>query len=340
MGTGDANYYAFFDKPIPENLAANRSGVLTEGQQVALQRHIENAKTTITILGIMLVCAALVLCFLFWKIDASDGVVSLKFQFLNAGVIIVVLGVFMAWFAGDWFVFFAGDDLENRAVKTDIGRIEWDGRRYQMRTDTRLLRSLRSGVSSPPPGHYSFYYLPRTGLVVLAEEMFTAETAEPRSALLQALANSNNFTDEDLAHNRNEMLSKRQENQLIQVVAWYLLILLVAAVLFGIMTPQIMRVVSSTGYLLLVIVPTVLALRFGWSALQIIVDLWNGRVKSVDGQIAREIRRSRYSNSYYYVMDGFRFQVSQAAHNALIEGRPYRVYYVPHSKRLISLELL
>jgi|GEM_PF-1472590 len=339
-GADDANYFAFFDKPVPENLAANRHGIVSDRQQDALKSTIENVKTTTAILIFMLLCAGIAMGFLFWKIDSVDGVTSVPFQFLNAGVLIVILGAFAGWFAGDWFVFFAGDDLDNRVVESATGRIEWNGRRYQMRTETRLLRSLRSGVTLPPPGDYRFYYLPHTGLVVLAEEMPLANADEPGSVLFRALANSNNFSLDDLDLNRNGLLSKHQENRLLQVMAFYLLIFLAGAVLFGSMIAQIIRATSSTTHLLLMIIGVVLALRFGWSGVQIVMDLWNGKVKSVDGPIARETRRSRYSTAYYYVIDGLRFQVSQAAYNALVEGRPYRVYYVPHSQRLISLELL
>lgn len=337
--TESANYFAFFDKPTPENLAANHGGVLSLRQQKAVETMIAYQRSTIAVVGGMLILAAFFMGFLFWKIDASDGTVSFNAQLINAAVLLLIIGLFAGLFFGDWFVFFAEDDLENRVVESAAGRIEWNGRRYQMRTDTRLLRSLRSAVALPPPGYYRFYYLPRMGLVVLAEELLTGKEDQP-SILFRALADSNNFTLEDLDQNRKGTLSKHQEAHLIKITVQYLIMYLAAALLFGSMVLQILHSLSSTGFLLLMIVGVVLVVRFSRSAGQVIADLWVGKVKSVDGPIAREIRRSRYSHSYYYVIDGYRFQVSTEAYNALVEGRPYRVYYASHSQQLLSLELL
>jgi hypothetical protein len=43
---------------------------------------------------------------------------------------------------------------------------------------------------------------------------------------------------------------------------------------------------------------------------------------------------------YYYRLNRLRFPVSEAGYDALIVGRPYRVYYLPRSKILLSLEPL
>lgn len=339
-GTEEVDFYAFFDKPTPENLAANRSGILSQPQHDALQRNISDQKNSIAILTGMLIVAAFILSFFFWIIDSQDGSISIEAQVLNAAVILLALGVFLRFFARDWFIFFIGDDLENRVVKTEPGRIEWNGRHYLMSTDDRVLRSFHSRTVLPPPGNYRFYFLPHTGLVVLAEKNVPGQVEDSEDYYLRVLANSNRFTYADLDRNRNGLLSRHQENQLLQVFMLYFLGLFMMVLLFFSMKSQTARAMSPTAIYLLSIVCIFLVLRLGGTALRTLADLWIGKVKSMDGLLVRDVRRSRYADTYYYVMDAYRFQVSRAAYNALIEGKHYRVFYVPHSRRLVSLQPL
>jgi hypothetical protein len=45
-----------------------------------------------------------------------------------------------------------------------------------------------------------------------------------------------------------------------------------------------------------------------------------------------------FKGTHFYVLDGQRFIVSQKGYAALTEGPSYRLYYVPHSKRLVNIE--
>jgi hypothetical protein len=209
----DANYFAFFDKPSPENLASNRIGILTAQQQAALQTHISYRKSTSAIMIGTLIVSAIFMSFLFWKIDSADGTFSITAQLINAGLLILIFGIFASYLTGDWFVYFMGDDLENRAVESAPGTMEWDGKRYRMQTDTRSLRALRDGAVLPP-GQYRFYYLPHTGLVVMAEELETIP-GQHSSLLLRTLASANRFSLDELKMNHEGLLSKHQENELV-----------------------------------------------------------------------------------------------------------------------------
>jgi len=46
------------------------------------------------------------------------------------------------------------------------------------------------------------------------------------------------------------------------------------------------------------------------------------------------------SYTYYYVINDRFFPVTQEAYGALIDGLQYRAYYLPRTKRLISIEAL
>jgi hypothetical protein len=334
----DANYFAFFDKPTPENLAANHSGILSTPQQKAIEGMIANQKHMTLIFGVMSILSIFFLCFLVWKIDSSDGSISFTVQAINAAVAILMFGIFMNALMDDWSLFFAGDDVANGVVESAPGKIEWGRTRYEIRTENRLLRSLRaSRPALPPPGAYRFYYLPRTGLVVMAEEL-GKHHEHHAPALLQALAGANSFSLEDLKVNQEGLLSKRQENKLLLLILMDLAIGLTSAVLFAVFIPQVLRATSSIGLLLLFVIGGVILLRFGWSALKLIADLWHGRVESMEGPLTRQYRRAKYSISYYYVYDRYRFQVSAAGYHALVEGRSYRVFYAPRSKQLVAIE--
>lgn len=338
-GIGDANYFAFFDKPTPENLAANHGGILAAQQQKALDGIIAAQKHSAVIFGSMSVAAVLFLCFLFWKIDALDGVISFDAQLINSVVVILIFGVFIGFIVGDWFLFFAGDDLTNGVVESATGKIEWNGKRYQMRTDTRLLRSSRlSRVTLPPAGDYRFYYLPRTGLVVMAEEVRTKKAHDPARGLLLALASANKFSLDDLSQNQKGLLSKRQENWLSGILLFYGLIFISGLVLIGSMILQILRAESTTYFIMLTVIAALLVLRFGVEIPRIVWDVWRGKVKQVEGPVSPRTRRSRYHTSYFYECGSHKFQVSASAYRALLEQPTYRIYYVPHSKRLVSIE--
>jgi hypothetical protein len=241
---------------------------------------------------------------------------------------------------GNWVVFFAGNDLANGAVESDVGRIEWSGSRYQMRTENRLLRSLRSRVVLPPPGEYRFYYLPHTGLVVMAEETGTGNIDAPMPPLLQALASANGFSHGDLIQNQNGILTVHQENRLLLWVLFFGLVFLACTLLVVSIGLQIIRATPTFTYVLILVIAVVLMVKIGWSLGWTIVDIWRGKVVSVEGRVMREIHHARYSRSYYYLTRSHRFEVSKAAYDALIEGSSYRVYYVSHSKRLVSIEPL
>jgi hypothetical protein len=97
---------------------------------------------------------------------------------------------------------------------------------------------------------------------------------------------------------------------------------------------------SSGLSLLFLLFVALVILRLGLSVARMVVDLWSGEVSRVEGSVRRQTRRSRYYRSYYYVAGLHRFQVSQAAYNALLEQKSYRIYYAPRSKRLVSIEPL
>jgi hypothetical protein len=338
--SGSGNYYAFFDRPVPENLAANRHGILMPQQRSAIEQRIAYHKNSASLIVGMIVCVALSNFFLFWMVDKDDGVLSFANLIVSGSIVIVLLLMLAGMLIDDLFLLFTRDDFEGDGVESAIGKVEWVGKRYRAHTDSRQLRSFRSGVALPPPGNYRFYYLPRSGLIVMAEEIKESSGEEFASVLLQILARANRFSLEDLSQNHQGRLSKHQQNRLAATLALYVFVVLGGAILGVSVIPQMPGEDPSGLFLPLLVFAVFIVLRLGLSVAQLIGDLWNGAVSSVEGSVIRQTRRSRYYRSYYYVVGSHRFQVSEAASNALIEGMVHRIYYAPRSKRLMSIEPL
>jgi hypothetical protein len=75
--------------------------------------------------------------------------------------------------------------------------------------------------------------------------------------------------------------------------------------------------------------------------LQGLLDIVFPNLQQVQGQAHKEIRISKTKNQsvhYYYVIGEQRFEVNKTAYTALIDGLEYRIYYLPRTKKLISIE--
>jgi hypothetical protein len=72
-------------------------------------------------------------------------------------------------------------------------------------------------------------------------------------------------------------------------------------------------------------------------------DWASGRVQMEQAIVAKYTRttqgtRGRSSTLYYFQANKNRITVWKSAYEALIEGRTYRVYYAPSSKKLVNIE--
>src|SRR5512138_3719585 len=73
-----ANYYAFFGKPVPENLAANRSGILASQQKNDLEQHVASLKGSVALIALMGLSIVAFVFFIFWKADGEDRIRSFE----------------------------------------------------------------------------------------------------------------------------------------------------------------------------------------------------------------------------------------------------------------------
>lgn len=69
-------------------------------------------------------------------------------------------------------------------------------------------------------------------------------------------------------------------------------------------------------------------------------ELRGNRVESIEGSIGLDIGSTGNSNSYRVRVGNIRFGLNKAQFLAFKNGDPYRLYYLPTSKRLLSAEWL
>lgn len=76
--------------------------------------------------------------------------------------------------------------------------------------------------------------------------------------------------------------------------------------------------------------------------LNAILDISTSEPEVVEGEGRKITRRKSSGKSsrtvYYYVIGDHEFEIPQKAYPALVEGINYRAYFMPRSKRLVTLE--
>lgn len=212
--------------------------------------------------------------------------------------------------------------------KTSVG--------YVARTAGQALRSLEGDqVVDLPPGNYHFYYLPHTRRILSAERQMLFEPGGPQAGLLLALSQAHGFSLEELEQNRQGLVSGGQRGRLRGRLA--LLCVLTAGLVVGAVWQRALLVESTPwGYIILglVLLGLIAMMVNRWR------DLQDGRVLMLEGYVRGEEHSSDDSSTYYYVLDNEKFTVSGAAYRALVSGQRYRLYYLGHSKKLVSIEPL
>jgi hypothetical protein len=95
---------------------------------------------------------------------------------------------------------------------------------------------------------------------------------------------------------------------------------------------------SSGRIVLCLLAVTVLTLTFLWRSSKLILDLHEGNVLSVEGHVNKVWSSYYRGSALFYVIGNLKFQISNQAYNALIEGTTYKIFYTPRSKFLVSIE--
>ena len=227
------------------------------------------------------------------------------------------------------------------------GEVVWDQKKSTSiaQTPTRQLTPTRGADALPPPGPYHFHYLAESGVLLSAQPIHTSTgalaypgllavaglpgNARAVLALQQALCQAFRFDMDDLACNRQGLLSDKQRRQATQkvfrgtvgciLVLPMSLAILAASIIYPLINPEAIALIE-WGVLGL--------LMFVVALLEVTVDrrkkyteISAGAVQQVEGLIQPS---SETGNSYD--IGGWSFTVPDAAQQALVRDLRYRGY--------------
>lgn len=331
----------------PQDLAANRMGEITEAQTQRLNLALGLGSGCGALLVFIPVLGFLVLFGTVFYLTGVGDDSLIPFLFL--GVILVVM---VATFAPRlWKLFDSAlklkRDRENRAIRQAQGQVAFDKNGYSFQAGERRLALLSTEHTGGllPGATYRVFYLEESGFLLSAEEVFPVSPAQVRAALVEILAQANGFTLDDLTHNRNGEATPAQRMKPLGGVILGAVFGLMALAFGGLFFFQIYPNVDSGEALPALLIPAlvlgIFALVGGWMFLNGLLDMSVSSIEQAQGPGRKEKRTSggkNRSTRYYYVIDGKSFQVSRRAYTALLEGIDYRIYYLPRTKKLVSIE--
>jgi hypothetical protein len=334
----------------PQGLAANRTGEMTDAQNKRLNLMLGLGQ------GCGMIIPLLVLGFMGFFLFSfsltfdirSDGLFAL-FPFLVIGL--VILGLLAAAGPQAWKLVDNGiklkRDRDNRAIRQGQGGVAFDKKGYVFKIAERnlVLPSPENTGGLLPGATYRVYYLEETGFLLSAEEAYPASPAQVRQSLRDILAQANNFSLEDLTHNSSGEITSAQRMKPLGQVVMGGIFGVVALVFGGIFFFQVFPNLDAGDALPAIVIPAlvlgIFALVGGWMFLNGLLDMSISSIEQVEGPGHKEKRTSggrNRSTRYYYVINGQSFQVNRRAYTALIDGLAYRVYYLPRTKKLVSIE--
>jgi hypothetical protein len=199
-----------------------------------------------------------------------------------------------------------------------------------------------------PGVRYNFYYLPESRYVLSAEQLGEISSGQVRLALADILARANDFAPEDLQTNQNGEVTSAQRTAGLKKLMPGLIIMGLAFV-FGLLFIQPMlstiKFDSSLIPILFIAGFVGIFVAIGFSmVLNVFLDLNASSPETVEGIGRKETRRKSSGRSsrtvYYYIIGTMEFEVAQKAYPALLDGLTYRAYYMPRTKRLLTIEPL
>lgn len=151
------------------------------------------------------------------------------------------------------------------------------------------------------------------------------------------------FTEADLAANETGEYSRRQidalkRRRVLSGVAFTSAGAVVSALalLIG------MVAASGSGAMLAVFIAALLALTVivtVINALRVTRDLRDG-ARVVEGRVELATNQGEQANYYFVNVERVKFRVKKSVFLAFKNGDPYRLYYAPHSKSILSAEWL
>lgn len=333
----------------PEAIAANRRGEITPRQRAAFAEALRSRGRVELLAWFM---GVLLVGLIIYSAMTARPVPAFKFLAYPVLALLAIPGGVVAWRALNLLARYdrARHEMSAGRIEPAVGSVVWIGCRYAARVSdlagSRGRRLFSDRALNLLPGSYRFHFLPRSGWLLSAERLAPDEASSQRD-LLSILMRANDFALESLPVTRTGRMAEAQRAQLVRWL-WEMAALdLVIVVAIGIFAYFVWRAPNppavTAGLIALAAAVAIALVIFGWQeGGQIAADLRAGKVTAAEGPARKEIvhRLSSREDSYYYRMGALTFAVSEKGYEALIEGRSYRMHYLPHTKRLLSIEPL
>jgi hypothetical protein len=315
---------------------ANRAGQLTPEQQRRLAKAVHSQNMT----GLL---GAGGFAFLFglivwagWQAGSSD--MSLRDYLLFGGLFVVsLLGMVLYFLRRGWQL----AEVQQGRLERATGHVQWKSGRYRAVVPGRTLDLTAFNLSA---GAYDFSYLPRSGRVVAAELAAADPPALARDELRHALAVTNHFSPDDLPvfrQGRQGPGTFRRLRHTWSTAGWLLLATLALLAIFVYLVNADVSKDLAPFTFLVAILLFLGVLGTSLDAIGRTMDVVGGQVASAAGavhKVAHHTSGHGASTYYYYSLGDQSWLVSPEAARALIEGRRYRVYYLPRSNALVGIE--
>jgi hypothetical protein len=326
---------------------ANRRGEITPAQNDRLNAMALGRQGCGTIIVPLLIMGG-VFFFMFLSL-LDSGEMSWIFLIPAVILLIVILGFsrsLYGWWRNSTKL---KADRANGIVRSGVGDLSFVPKKgFVARLgEEELILSAANDASGLLPGaRYNFYYLPESRFVLSAEQLGEISAGQVRLALSDILARANDFTAEDLQANQNGEVTQAQRMASLKKMVPGLFIMVIALVVgFFILYPYLSDRPLNSNLLPIIFIGGFMAIfaAIGFTmVLNAFLDLNASAPETIEGvgqTVSRRKSSGRSSRTvYYYVIGGIEFEIPQKAFPALLNGFNYRAYFMPRTKRLLTIE--
>lgn len=324
---------------------ANQHGEITLGQQQEInttprwQRMVLLAGATVIMLGLF---SFIISPTLFQRWHANLWPVLLFGGVFLALLLYVLRNIWLEWDRDSKLK----RDYAKRAIRQGQGHLSHDKKGYFFELDNGLQLRLPAGESNGllPGAMYQIFYLEESGFCLSASEPRPTSPFQVQSALNDILCSANGFSAEDLLANQNdEVTFSQRKKPLASALTGAMIVLLFLLFLVPFLLQPFSRDLrlSSIAVALIVILVGIFPFIGSTMLLNGLIETAFPKLQQVQGKAHKTIRVSKGKNRtihYYYVINEHKFEISKTAYTALIDELEYRIYYLPRTKKLISIE--
>ncbi len=347
-----STFFQNLEQPVnllnEQAFAANRRGEITTTQQKQLGSGAGWKR--IILLALVIIILGGIFSFAFFPVILGGKWQTNLWPMLFIAALFLVLILFVGY--GIWSqlnkTIKLKRDFANRAIRQGQGQLSHrkTGYVFEMGESTlRLPADLANGLL--PGVTYQVYYLEESSLLLSAAATYQVATAQTVSALNEILASANRFSADDLLANHNNEVTFAQRRKLFPPIIFGVVIVLGSLAFLLPFVPIPLSFNARTSFLALlfpVIIVGILLLAGGVVLMKALLDVLAPKPQQVQGLVYSEKRVVNTGKSshveYNYIIDKLRFNVGHRAYTALIAGLKYRIYYLPRTKKLISIEAL